>query len=105
MSNAILTIEVNPKDFTKMSVEINAASGINFTVAFDGETYHQTIADICAVAPHMMALDADLTEAFDDAFRTQPKTVDIVAVKAFLTKYRGRVDENLPEMFDLKWKP
>src|SRR5579859_6938809 len=86
-----------------MLAEMSSASLITFKVKFDGKTYIETIADICGVARHMMNLDSDLMEMYDDAGRTQPKQADILAVYRFLQKYKGRLDPaDLHETFDLK---
>ncbi len=84
----------------ELHVEISSATLIAFNINFtDIDHYHETISDVCAVAPHMMELDADLMEAYDDAFRTQPKPENRVAVGKFLHKYRGKIDRNLIETF------
>lgn len=84
-------------------VELSSANLIAFDLKYEQGKTIQDIADVCAVAPHMMALDSDLAEAYDDAFRTQPKQADTLAVYRFLQKYKARIDPaDLYELFDLK---
>lgn len=84
----------------ELHVEMSAANLITFNLQFgDGAHYHEAIKDICRVAPHMMSLDADLQEAYDDAFRTQPKMGDKLAVSDFLKKWAAKIDRDLTEMF------
>ena len=40
------------------------------------------------VVPYLARLDGDLMEVYDDAFRTQPKQVDLAKVKKFVEKKR-----------------
>ena len=84
-----------------LHVEIAAATQITFDVNFDGLDYQRVIEDICTIAPHMMNRDADLAEAYDNAFRTQPKMDDRIAVQRFLKQYAGRVPDTLRTEFDL----
>lgn len=97
-----------------LHVEMSSASVIAFDFnigeikrqnkpALPRADYVAVIRDICRVAPNMMSLDADLAEAYDDAFRTQPKELDRTAVKVFLSRYRERVPEELPDQFDMHW--
>lgn len=96
----IFSISTGEKRHT-LHVELAAASAIGFDVSFDGLDYQQVIEDICAIAPRMMSLDADLAEAYDGGFRTQPRSDDRAAVRRFLAKYAGRVSDTLREEFDL----
>lgn len=95
----IFKIEDVPTDLDLLHVEMSAANTIAFDLNRKDLDYHTCIADICKVAPHMLSLDGDLQEAYDDAFRTMPKKVDQIAVAAFLQKYAGRLPEDLREMF------
>lgn len=92
----IFSIERSPDG---LQVTILGATEITFTVDTEGMDYDDVLTDICHVAPHMKRLDVDLMEAYDDAFRTQPKVEDRRAVGAFLHKYAGRVPANLRENF------
>ena len=96
----IFSISTGDKPHT-LHVEIAAASQIAFDVDFDGLDYMQVIEDVCTIAPHMMNLDADLAEAYDDAFRTKPRADDRTAVRRFLKQYAGRVPDKLKMEFDL----
>lgn len=82
-----------------LHVEMSSASLIVFDLDFTGLDYHTVLTDICQVAPAMINLDADLMEMYDDAGRTQPKREDILTVRAFLLKYKGRVPDELKELF------
>lgn len=85
----------------ELHVEMSAANLIAFNLTFaDGAHYHEAITDICRVAPHMMELDADLQEAYDDAFRTQPKIADRMAVANFLKKWQGKIEPDIAYMFE-----
>jgi hypothetical protein len=70
-----------------LHVTLVAATQMDFDISFAGKDYEEVIKDICAVAPSMMSYDADLMEAFDDAFRTQPKQEDKVNIYRFVKKY------------------
>jgi hypothetical protein len=74
----------------RLFVELAAASEMRFEVLIQGD-YDKLIADICQIAPVMMRYDVDMTEAFDDAFRTQPKAEDRRAISFFVRKYRERI--------------
>lgn len=101
--STIFAITDSPQDILTLHVEMSAATVIAFDVSCpEPGQYSEAVRDICNVAPHMMDLDVDLMEAYDDAFRTMPKAVDIVAVRAFLRKYKGRIPDTLAEEFDLK---
>lgn len=93
----------NSKKIFMLHVELSAATGIAFWVTYTSEQYDQTLIDIGRVAGHMLRLDGDIAEMYDDAGRTQPKTGDKLAVKDFLTKYRGRIPDDLPTSFDMHW--
>ncbi len=96
----IFSISKGEKRHT-LHVEIAAATQIVFDVNFDGLDYQQVVEDICTVAPRMMNLDADLAEAYDGGFRTQPRSDDRAAVRHFLAQYVGRVPDALRAEFDL----
>lgn len=98
-SHTILRIGDTPGDFETLIVEMSAANLIKFTLNWTDLDYHEVIRDICRVAPHMMSLDGDLQEAYDDAFRTRPKSDDQLRVAQFLAKYKGRIPDDLREMF------
>jgi hypothetical protein len=70
-----------------LHVTLVAATQMEFDVSFAGKDYEEVIKDICAVAPSMMSYDSDLMEAFDDAFRTQPKQLDKINIYRFMKKY------------------
>lgn len=95
----IFSIESDETNYDVLHVEMSAANLITFDLKREGLDYHEVIRDICVVAPHMMGLDGDLQEAYDDAFRTEPKREDELAVIKFLNKYKGRLPDDLIEMF------
>lgn len=72
-----------------LHVTLVAATQMEFDISFAGRDYEEIVKDVCEVAPSMMSYDADLMEAFDDAFRTQPKQVDKIKIYSFIKKYRG----------------
>lgn len=72
-----------------LHVTLVAATQMEFDVSFAGRDYADVIRDICDVAPSMMRYDSDLMEAFDDAFRTEPKQIDRIKIYGFIKKYRG----------------
>lgn len=98
-SLTIVRIASDAEDIDVLHVELTSASEIAFTVNHKGLDYNTVLMDICHVAPHMIRLDADLMEAYDNAFRTQPDVEDRRAVGVFLHKYAGRVPVSLREMF------
>jgi hypothetical protein len=70
-----------------LHVTLVAATQMEFSISHAGKDYEEVIKDICAVAPSMMSYDSDLMEAFDDAFRTQPKQLDKINIYKFIKKY------------------
>lgn len=76
-----------------LHVVLVAANQIDFDISFAGRDYEEVVKDICEVAPAMMRYDADLQEAFDNAFRTQPKHMDKIQIKGFIQKYQGALSE------------
>ena len=72
-----------------LHVLLIAANEMRFDISFADRDYSEVIKDICYVAPSLMSYDADLMEAFDDAFRTQPNPVHGMRIKKFVEKYRG----------------
>jgi hypothetical protein len=70
-----------------LHVTMVAANEMRFDISFAGKDYQKVIQDICHVAPYMMSYDADLMEAFDDAFRTQPKQADKFVIANFMKTY------------------
>lgn len=100
MSNSVIfKIESHETELSTLCVEMSAATVIAFDLNFENLDYSAVIADICQVAPHMMSLDADLMESYDDAGRTPLKWEDRKAVSAFLVKYRGRIPDDLKDEF------
>ena len=55
------------------------------------QDYDQFVAGLCHMGPILMRLDADLAEAYDDAFRTKPNPADEKAVQEFRRRYAGRI--------------
>lgn len=78
-------------DTDKLKVTVIAANEMQFLVKIESQRYDETFADICELAPVLMSYDADLTEAYDDAFRTKTKPRDRFIVNRFVAKYRGRL--------------
>jgi hypothetical protein len=72
-----------------LHVVLVAATQMEFDISFVGKDFSEVIKDISNVAPAMMSYDSDLMEAFDDAFRTQPKMADKAIIANFMKKYRG----------------
>lgn len=72
-----------------LHVTLVAATQMEFDISFAGKDYEEVIRDICNVAPSLMSYDSDLMEAFDDAFRTQPKQLDKINIHKFIKKYDG----------------
>jgi hypothetical protein len=70
-----------------LHVTLVAATQMEFDISFAGRDYEEVIKDILNVAPSMMSYDSDLMEAFDDAFRTQPKQIDKINIYRFIKKY------------------
>lgn len=99
MTETVFKIENHPTDYDLLVVQLVAANQIDFEINFKGLNYQTVIADLCAVAPHMMEYDADLQEAHDNAFRTLPKDRDVLAVRAFFAKYKGRIPDHVRETF------
>jgi hypothetical protein len=78
-----------------LSVDLASATEMHFEVALEpGDDYDDAIAAICKLAPHLMRLDADLTEAYDDGFRTQPRREDLIAVQNYVTRWHGRLQNS-----------
>jgi hypothetical protein len=71
-----------------LHVTLVAATQMDFDISFAGRDYQKVLQDICHVAPFMMSYDSDLMEAFDDAFRTQLKAADKLAIANFMKNYR-----------------
>lgn len=103
-NDTICKIETTDKPFI-LHIEASAATLITFELNFQDLDYAACVADICKVLPHMMSLDSDLMEAYDDAFRTRPKQENIKEVKAFLIKYRNAIEDadRLAAEFDLRF--
>jgi hypothetical protein len=76
-----------------LHVTLVAATQMDFDVSFAGRDYEEVIKDICNIAPSMMSYDADLMEAYDDAFRTQPKQIDKINIHIFIDKYKGALSD------------
>ena len=57
------------------------------------QDYGDFIADLCRMGPILMRLDADLAEAYDDAFRTKPNPADETAAYEFRLRYSGRITD------------
>lgn len=64
------------------TVKLAAASDICFDIKV--KDYDETIKEICRVVPNLANLDADIMEAYDDAFRTKPSNRDLIRVKKFV---------------------
>ncbi len=86
----LIVFQIAQKD-DRLFVELAAASDMRFEVLMAGGDYDKLIADICQIAPVMMRYDVDMTEAFDDAFRTVPKAEDRHAINFFVRRYRERI--------------
>ncbi len=74
----------------RVSVHINSANQIIFSVNLKGleiDAEEKAIANCCRIAPKISRLDSTVAQAWDDAFRTQPKTSDLIAVKHFIKNY------------------
>lgn len=80
---------------TTLLVDLGVATEMHFEVALErGDDYDEAVAAICRLAPHLMRLDADLMEAYDDGFRTQPKREDLLAVQNYVTRWFGRLQNS-----------
>ena len=55
------------------------------------QDYDDLIQELCHIGPIFMRLDGDLAEAYDNAFRTQPRPSDVQAVHDFRRAYTGRI--------------
>lgn len=86
-----LIVEIADDDQKPQTLHVTliAATQIEFAVSFAGKDYEEVIRDICNVAPSLMSYDSDLMEAFDDAFRTQPKQIDKINIHIFIKKYES----------------
>ncbi len=80
-----------------MSLRVLAANEMYFELKPKGDS---SLKSLCAAIPHLISLDEDLAEAFDDAFRTSPKQSDVLAVKLFSTKFEFRNVECALPPFD-----
>jgi hypothetical protein len=85
----IFEISADDQKPQTLHVILVAATQIEFDISFTGENYEEVIRDICKVAPSMMRYDADLMEAYDDGFRTEPKQSDRISIHIFIKKYNG----------------
>lgn len=72
------------ENFKYWRVTVISATEITFDIKV--KDYDQTLKDICIVVPHLTNLDADLMQAYDDAFRTRPQDKNIRFVKRFIEK-------------------
>lgn len=74
-----------------LRVEMVAATEMSFELELrPADDYDQTITDLCAIAPILMRLDADIMEMYDGADE-RPARADLLRVNAFVTKYRSRI--------------
>lgn len=74
MSNDLVIVQITHRGTDRVHVQLAAATEMCFDVITTGhDDYDTLIADICQIAPVMMRYDVDMAEAFDDAFRTEPK--------------------------------
>lgn len=87
--------ETGKRGQTTLSVDLGSANEMHFEVVIEpGDDYSDAIAAICKLAPHLIRLDEDLTEAYDDAFRTQPRREDLIAVQNYVTRWHGRLQNS-----------
>lgn len=78
----LLSISHNETDY--LFVQITSATIMRFSVKIPHQGVNYLVKDLCRVAPIFRRLDADLMEAFDDAFRTQPSDSDILTIRGWL---------------------
>jgi hypothetical protein len=80
-----------------LSVRLRAAIEMYFEVKPKDGKFQQTIESILRVIPHIIKLDGDMMEAFDNAGRTSTNRFDIELVKKFAETFEFRkVDCALP---------
>jgi len=83
----VFEIAHDDKKEQTLHVTLVAATQMEFDISYAGRDYEEIIIEICKVAPFMMSYDADMMEAFDDAFRTKPKLADKAIIRNFINKY------------------
>jgi hypothetical protein len=93
----VFAIEDSPDRKGYLRVSFSAANEFVFDIrVLDvAGSYEKLIERLCAMAPALLRLDVDLTEAFDDAFRTKPNPDDVQAVKTFWLAYKRNIKEEI----------
>lgn len=89
MTNELGIVKISDSTDGWIKVELNSATEMSFEVLI-AKNYESVLRQILSVVPSILNLDADLMEAYDDAFRTKPKQSDISNVKQFLQANRLR---------------
>lgn len=90
-------IEVGSAADGWIAVKVVAATEMYFEVKPKDGKFEDMIKTLCHVIPHMIKLDGDMMEAFDNAGRTKLDNFGINIVKKFSDSYEFRkVDCALP---------
>lgn len=83
----------------RLSVELAAASEMSFELRLDGLKYDKAIADVCRVAPAMLAYDEALMELYDSPHAAAPRIQQgwLHAIHDFVLRYKAHlVNVNVP---------
>ena len=84
--------QMEQADDGRFLVSLASATEMSFEIEIgDVGKYDELISDLCHLAPILLQYDADLMEAYDDAFRTKPKKEHSQSITRFLMKYRSRI--------------
>lgn len=87
MANTIFSIIHDEQDPHVLHVQLVAATEMSFDISTADRDFSEIIRDVCYIAPSLMRYDSDLMEAYDDAFRTEPRKLDAMRIGKFMQKY------------------
>ncbi|MFB2919444.1 MULTISPECIES: hypothetical protein [Aerosakkonema] len=91
-------ISISQPNIGWLFVEFSAATENYFEVRIPKNPKVDIIKEFLGVLPHMMQIDMDLMESFDDAGRTEINKESYKAVKDFIARHKFRnVNSALPE--------
>lgn len=68
---------------SRMCLWVNSANGLKFSFAKGDMDYDECILNLCAVAPSLARVDADLAEMYDGDLAHSPKESDLGVIRSF----------------------